>query len=170
MSNPDRYRKSLVDRYLLPHERTYISVRQHPAMLLPVLTTAVGGLLAAIVVSIVSGGTEVPKLAAWILAAFLILRFIWAVPSWFVQLIVVTPQRFILISGITSHKITSFELPDLKKLTAARSFAGRILGYGSYRIGPDGADQLVINYVPYSEQLTLEINGMLYKDNEMEPE
>jgi len=137
-------------------------------MLVPALATAMGGLLAAITVSTVSGGTETTKLVVWILTTFLILRLIWTAYSWSVQLIVITQRRFILISGITNRKVAFTELPDLKKMTFERSFAGRMLGYGTYRIGPDGADQLVINYIPYSEQLTQELNELLYKDGKEE--
>ena len=42
--------------------------------------------------------------------------------------------------------------------------AGRIFGYGAFRIGPDGPDQLVVDYIPYPEQLYLEVHGILYPD------
>jgi hypothetical protein len=154
--------------YLSPDEINVITVRQHVGMLVPALATAMGGLLAAITVSTVSGGTETTKLVVWILTTFLILRLIWTAYSWSVQLIVITQRRFILISGIANRKVAFTELPDLKKMTFERSFAGRMLGYGTYRIGPDGADQLVINYIPYSEQLTQELNELLYKDGKEE--
>ena len=153
-----------VNRYLSPDERMVINLRQHPGMLVPPLAAAMSGLLAAITVSIISGGTEQPKLIVWILTALLILRFIWATYSWSVQAIVITNRRFILISGTMNRKVTYTELPDLRKLTFERSFAGRILGYGTYKIGPDDASQLVINYIPYSEQINMELDNLL-QDN-----
>lgn len=153
-----------VNKYLSPDESMLITLHQHPSLLVPALAAAMGGLLAATTVSIVSAPTEISKLIVWILAAFLILRLILATYSWSVQVIVITHRRFMLISGITNRKVTYTELPDLKKLTFERSFAGSVLGYGTYKIGSDGAGQLVINYIPYSEQLYVELNRLLNDD------
>lgn len=157
---------SPVYRYLAPDERMIVTVRQHPGLLVPPLAAAVGGLLAAIAVTVTSDGTEIPKLVVWIATTLLILRFIWAAWNWSLQYIVITHRRFILISGIVSRKVAYAELPDLKKKTFERSFAGRMLGYGTYKIGPDGADQLVINYIPFPEQITVELDQLLYEDQQ----
>jgi len=152
-----------VYRYLTPDEVNVISLHQHPGVLIPPLATASGGLLAAITASVVSNGIGIPELVVWILAGLLILRFIWAAYNWSLQEMVITDRRFLLISGIMNRRVASTELPDLKKRTFERSFAGRILGYGTYRIGPDAPGQLVINYIPYPEQLDLELTSLAYK-------
>jgi hypothetical protein len=157
-----------VYKYLAPDERMIITIRQHPSLLVPPLAAAVGGLLAAIAVTVTSDGTEIPKLVVWIATTLLILRFIWAVWNWSLQYIVITQRRFILISGIATRKVAYTELPDLKKKTFERSFAGRMLGYGTYKIGPDGADQLVINYIPYPEQITIELDQLFYEISKTE--
>jgi Bacterial PH domain len=153
-----------VNRYLLPDERVIVVAKQHPGLLVPPLSTATGGLLAAITASVIAGGTEIAKLVVWSLTALLILRLMLAVYGWSVQVMVLTSRRFILISGISNRRVAYTQLPDLKKTTFERSFAGRVLGYGTYKIGPDGARQLVIDYVPFSEQIILELHGLAYLD------
>lgn len=153
-----------VNRYLAPDERMVITLHQHPGVLVPSAAAATGGLLAAITASIISGGNEISKQIVWILIAFLVLRFLLATYSWSVQVIVITNRRLILISGIASRKVSYTELPDLKKMTFERSFAGLMLGYGTYKIGPDGAGQLIIKYIPYSEQIIGELSGLLDED------
>ena len=154
-----------VNKYLLPDERLIIVMKQHPSLLVPPLSAATGGLLAATTLSVISGGTEIVKLVVWSLTALLILRLMLAVYSWSVQVMVLTSRRFILISGIANRRVAYTQLPDLKKVTFERSIAGRILGYGTYKIGPDGAGQLIIDYVPFSEQIILELHGLAYRDS-----
>ncbi len=154
-----------VNKYLLPDEELIIVLKQHPGLLVPSLSAATGGLLAAIIVSVISGGTGIVKLVVWSLTTLLILRLMLAVYSWSVQVMVLTTRRFILISGIANRRVAYTQLPDLKKITFERSIAGRILGYGAYKIGPDGAGQLIIDYVPFSEQLILDLHGLAYRDS-----
>jgi hypothetical protein len=73
-------------------------------------------------------------------------------------------------TGIPRHAYETpvFGIPaqrGLKVMVTERSAAGRIFGYGSFRIGPDGPNQLVVDYIPYPEQLHLEVNGILYPDD-----
>lgn len=75
----------------------------------------------------------------------------------------ITNYRFLLISG----KIAASPLADLKVLvTGTSGFLGRLgrFGYGAFRIGPDGPNQLVIDYIPYLARLELEVNGLLYPE------
>jgi hypothetical protein len=151
-----------VNRYLLPHERQVISVHQHPAILIAPLAAAFGGLLAAIAATEISG-RETPRLIAWLLLAFLILRFFLLVLTWLVQYIVVTGERMLFVTGLISRKVDAVPRASLINLTLDRSSQGRRLGYGTFTIGY-GAERVVIDYIPYPEQLYLEINGLLYAD------
>jgi uncharacterized membrane protein YdbT with pleckstrin-like domain len=98
----------------------------------------------------------------WLIAVFLILRFLAAVVSWAFSYIVITQHRFLLTPGLVNRKFAASELGDLKAMVTERSAAGRILGYGAFRIGPDGPNQLVADYIPYPDQLQLEVTGMFY--------
>lgn len=157
-----------VNRYLLPHEQQIISVKQHPAILITPLAAASGGLLAAIAATEIPG-SRVPRLIAWLLLAFLVLRFLLLIGTWFVQFIVVTNERMLFVTGLINRNVESVPRADLVNLTLVRSSQGRRLGYGTFAIGY-GAERVVIDYVPYPEQLYLEVNSLLYSDRSDEPE
>jgi uncharacterized membrane protein YdbT with pleckstrin-like domain len=150
-----------VNKYLLPDERQIISVHQHPAVLMPPFAAALGGVFAAIAASAFPGDTGTPKLAVLTLMAFLILKAILNAGSFSSQYLVVTPQRIIQITGLFVRKAKDMPLTNLDEMTLERSFTGRILGYGTFRIGPESDGQQVIDYVPYPEQLYLEVKAML---------
>lgn len=150
-----------VDRYLIPGESPLVTVRQHPAVLTMPLAAALGGLLAAIAVSQVPHVAESAHLAVWILTAFLIARLIMAVLNWMVYYVVLTKDRLLVLSGFFNRTVVVIRLLDLENMTFERSSTGRITGHGSLTIGPGGAPQTIIDYVPYPEQLYLEIRGII---------
>jgi membrane protein YdbS with pleckstrin-like domain len=149
-------------RYLLPDEQQVITVRQHPAKLLPGLTAAAGGVMAATAAGLISQGVPSATVVVWLLAGFLLLRALWHVISWAVQFIVVTEKRLILNSGLTGRKVTVIPLGALQDLAFTRSPGGRLLGYGAFTFGAEGQAMAVLDYIPYPEQLYLEIYGLLY--------
>jgi membrane protein YdbS with pleckstrin-like domain len=155
---------TVVNRYLLPDERNVIMLRQHPAKLLPPLTIAIGGLLAAIAVGTIPIDTESEFLAIWILAAFLVLRFIVDATRWALQYISLTEKRMLLISGVFSRKVVSIPLEKLDDMNFSRSPGGRLLGYGTFEIGLTGAANTIIDYIPYPEQFYLEVQGILHPE------
>ena len=157
-----------VNRYLLPSERQVITVRQHPAILITPLAAAAGGLLAAIAATEISGH-ETPRLVAWLLVAFLFLRLLLLIGTWLVQFIAVTNERMLFVTGLINRKVESVPRASLINLTLDRSSQGRRLGYGTFTVGY-GAERVVIDYIPYPEQLYLEINGLLYTDRTDESE
>jgi uncharacterized membrane protein YdbT with pleckstrin-like domain len=150
----------------LPKERAVITVRQHPSVLAPGLAAAVGGLLAAIAASRMYGGTGIPEVVVWTLAVFMILKFILNVASWPGEYIVITSERFLQITGFFVRKVNDMPLANLDEMTFQRSVAGRILGYGTFRLGPPSDGQQAIDYVPYPEQIYLELKGILSKNKE----
>jgi hypothetical protein len=155
-------------RYLLPHEQQVITVRQHQASLLPALTVAVGGLLAAEAVNGIAAGVKWARFVVWVLAGFLVVRAIVDALAWYVRYIVITDKRLILISGILSRKATGFPLQALQNLGLTQSAGGRLLGYGAFTFEADGQARAVIDYIPYPEQIYLEIYHLLYPAEEEE--
>jgi hypothetical protein len=154
----------VVLKYLLPNESKVVLVRQHPALLAPAFIAASGGLLIA---AAVGGFPHKPYLAlitVWLCVAFLILRFCFVVLNWWVQYIVVTGERFMLFSGYLNPRVTTIDLPELRDLTFERSYGGRMLGYGALTIESGGRSQTLIDYVPYPEQIYLEIRGVVLQD------
>jgi membrane protein YdbS with pleckstrin-like domain len=151
-------------RYLLPVERLVIALRQHPAKLLPDVAMAVGGLLAAIAVSVISHAPRGAYLAVWLLELFLVLRAVWHAANWAVQYLVVTQKRLILTSGVLGRKVTALPLTALQNLAFSRSAGGRLFGYGAFTFEADGQAWAVIDYIPYPDQIYLEIYQLLYPE------
>jgi Bacterial PH domain len=145
-----------VGRYLLPSERHIVSIRQHPVVLVPPFAAAAGGLFAAIVASKTFGDKGTPELVVWILVVFLILKFISNAVRYPVQYIVITSGRFIQVTGFFVRRVKDMPLTNLDEMTLQRSSAGRLLGYGTFRIGPETDGQQVIDYIPHPEQFYLE--------------
>jgi len=158
------------DRYLLLHEQRIITVRQHRARLLPALTVAVGGLLAAEAVNGIASGVKWARFVVWVLAGFLVVCAIVEVLAWYVRYIVVTDKRLILISGILSRKVTVVPLQGLQNLGLIRSAGGQVLGYGAFTLEADGQAVAVIDYIPYPEQLYLEAYQLISPREEEEEE
>jgi hypothetical protein len=150
-----------VYKYLLPHEECVVIVRQHPGMLIPAASTAVGASLASLAVSIVHSGPVAAKYIVWFVTLFLILRFLDSLRRWATSYIVVTNFRFMLISS----KIAASPLADLRILVIETSGFGK-LGYGAFRIGPDGPNQLVIDYIPNPDKIQFQVNDLLYPSAE----
>lgn len=150
-----------VNRYLLPDEVPLLTVRQHPAVLTMPLGAALGGLLAAIAMSQIPHVAESARLVVWILTAFLIARLIVAVLNWMVYYVVLIKDRMLVLSGFFNRTVVVIRLIDLENMTFERSSTGRITGHGSLTIGPGGSPQTVIDYVPYPEQIYLEIRGII---------
>jgi uncharacterized membrane protein YdbT with pleckstrin-like domain len=155
-------------RYLMPREIMVFGVRQHPARLLPPLTAAVGGLLAAIAVGRITEGVESAQYVVWILAGFLIARFLVDAINWSVNYVALTKERFILTSGILDRKVMIIPLPEARGLTFERSAGGRLFGYGVLSFESDGKAKTILDYIPYPEQVYIEVYGMLHPSDSQE--
>jgi uncharacterized membrane protein YdbT with pleckstrin-like domain len=153
-----------VNKYLLPNERQIVTIRQHPSVLVPPFAAALGGLFAAVAASELPGDTGTPELVVRVLVIFLILKLILNSVSYFVQYLVVTQGRFIQVTGFFVRRVKDMPLTNLDEMTFQRSFAGRILGYGTFRIGPESDGQQVIDYIPYPEQFYLEVKAILERE------
>jgi hypothetical protein len=155
-----------VNRYLLPFERQVISIHFHGAVLIIPLALGVGALTAAAVVSTAGNLSSDARLTAWLVAGLLMVYAAWRVLRWSIDYYVVTPQRMLVISGIFARDVAMLPLGFAVQLRLRRSFLGRILGYGHFILEPGGRHQAVrrISYLPYPEQLYLEVCGLLFRD------
>lgn len=163
---------TLPDRYLLPREVEVASVRQHPALLLQPLTVALGGVLVALAVTNMSHRPAVVEWVVWILAGLLVVRFILAAASWTIRYMVITEQRLMLISGLFNRSLKVVPNANLMEMRYERSFAGRLMGFGTFVVEAGAVPQIIIDYIPYSEQLQLVLSGGLYgkpHDSDAEP-
>lgn len=158
-----------VNRFLLPHERQVITVHQHPAILIkPIFWVLIGLAIAGWLSNSVANGNGTVILILWILWGVLLLNLAVRVWAWAVTYFVVTSQRFVLASGIVTRNVNMMPLPKVTDMTFQRSALGRILGYGKFILESAGQDQALTNvdYLPYPEQLYLEVCGLIFKDQE----
>jgi hypothetical protein len=158
-----------VAKYLLPSERQVISVRAHPAILLPSATSALGGLFAAAAVTPIVEGSRPLDLIIWLLTGFLFLRFLSACFNWFAGYLVITNKRILCISAAHGIRgVRNIPLEDVKKMTLRRSRGSRVLNYGAF-IFDTGDGRIVVDYILYPEQLYLEVNGLIFEDRREPP-
>ena len=162
-----------VNRFLLPHERQVITVHQHPAILIkPIFWVLIGLAIAGWLSNSVANGNGTVILILWILWGVLLLNLAVRVWAWAVTYFVVTSQRFVLASGIVTRNVNMMPLAKVTDMTFQRSALGRILGYGKFILESAGQDQALTNvdYLPYPEQLYLEVCGLIFKDQEESPD
>ncbi|MFI0354035.1 PH domain-containing protein [Actinomadura sp. 9N407] len=156
-----------VDRYLMPHEGRVIAVRRHPATLLPPLVLAVGGLiLCGFVATLVS--------VMWIWWAWLLTLgyLLWKVIAWSVQFFLVTEHRVMVIRGVLNRDVAMMPLAKVTDIALKRSLAGRMLGYGEFVMESAGQKQALRNvgYMPYPEQLYLEVSSVIFGAEDESPD
>jgi uncharacterized membrane protein YdbT with pleckstrin-like domain len=162
-----------VNRYLLPHERQVITVHQHPAILIrPIFEVLIGLAIAGWLSNSIANGNGTAILVIWILWGLVLLRLAIKVWEWVETYFVVTSQRFLLASGIVTRKVNMMPLAKVTDMSFQRSATGRLLGYGEFILESAGQDQALTNvdYLPYPEQLYLEVCGLIFKDKEDSPD
>ncbi|HEX3958974.1 MAG TPA: PH domain-containing protein [Trebonia sp.] len=152
-----------VGRYLLPHERAAITVRLHPAVLiLPVLIT-LAGLAGAGTLSGARIASD-EQLIAWTAFLLLLMRLAFKIYSWLEDYYVVTDIRILAVTGVGTRDVVMIPLARVGDLRLRRTSMGRFLGYGQFIIEPVGQAQglRVMNYLPYPDQLYLEVCNLLF--------
>jgi uncharacterized membrane protein YdbT with pleckstrin-like domain len=162
-----------VNRYLLPHERQVITVHQHPAILIrPIFEVLIGLAIAGWLSNSVAHGNSTVILVIWVIWGLVLLRLVVKVFEWGETYFVVTSQRFLLATGIVTRKVNMMPLAKVTDMSFQRSAMGRILGYGEFILESAGQDQALTNvgYLPYPEQLYLEVCGLIFKDKEESPD
>jgi uncharacterized membrane protein YdbT with pleckstrin-like domain len=158
-----------VNRYLLPHERQVITVHQHPAVLiLPIFWVLLGLAIAGWLSNSVAHGNGTAILVIWILWVLVVLWLVYKVFEWVKTYFVVTSQRLLLSTGLVTHKVNMMPLGKVTDMSFQRTATGRILGYGEFIVESAGQDQALSNikFLPYPEQLYLEVCGLIFKDKD----
>jgi uncharacterized membrane protein YdbT with pleckstrin-like domain len=158
-----------VNKYLLPHERQVITVRQHPAVLIrPIAEVLIGLAIAGFLSNAMAHGNTSVIVAIWVAWGVLLVRLVLKVFEWSVRYFVVTSQRMLLATGIITRKVNMMPLGKVTDMSFRRSTLGRVLGYGEFILESAGQDQAlrVVDHLPYPEQLYLEVCGLIFKGKE----
>ena len=162
-----------VNRYLLPHEHQVISVHQHPAVIIrPILWVLLGLAVAGWLSNSVAHGNTGVLLVIWILWAILLLRLAWKILEWSLTYFVITSQRLLLARGFLVRRVDMMPLAKVTDMSFNRSATGQLLGFGEFVVESAGQDQALrhIEYLPYPEQLYLEVCGLIFKDIDASPD
>jgi len=161
-----------VNRYLLPHERQVISVHQHPAVLIGPIFLAFLGLAIAGWLTTIARGNTIALVVIWLLWGILLFRLVWKVIDWSLNYFVITSERLLLAQGFILRRVDMMPLVKVTDMSFRRDLRGQLLGYGEFVVESAGQDQALrnVNYLPYPEQLYLEVCGLVFKEQDRELE
>jgi uncharacterized membrane protein YdbT with pleckstrin-like domain len=139
-----------LDRYLIPTESIIFMIRRHWIVLLEPILSVIAGL---IVVGFVTGHTgddlgfiDKVFVVAWLV---LVLRLIWKVTDWYLELFLATDRRLMLVHGIITRKVDIMPMSKVTDMRYDRTVTGKVFGYGVYILESAGQDQALstINYI-----------------------
>jgi membrane protein YdbS with pleckstrin-like domain len=150
-------------QYLLPHESPVVTVRQHPAVVLGSAAVALVGLVAAAILGVVWHGNPGLEVAVWAAWALLAGRLIFKALGWATSYFMVTSQRVMMVTGLVTRFVQMIPLSRLNDISVRRSPGGLRLGYGELFVRQGGPKAVLqkFQYMPYPEQLCLEIRGLI---------
>ena len=145
-------------KYLLPRERVIEVVQWHAIRLARPVAIAVA-LLAPLV--IVAANTPVDSDALPVSLALIaaVLGWLaWQVFEWYVERLIVTDRRIMLVTGLLNRRVAMMPLRKVTDMTFERSFWGRLLGrwgWGTFVLESAGQDQALhrISPLPHPEAL-----------------
>jgi uncharacterized membrane protein YdbT with pleckstrin-like domain len=162
--NTDTVPSSLT-RYLLPRERQVISVHEHPAVLIgPIALVLVGLALAGWLSNAATNGEGSLIAGIWIAWGVLLLWLVIRISEYSVHYFAVTSERLMLAQGLIVRRVNMIPLSKVTDVEFRRSATGRLLGYGEFEVLSPGMDDRMrtLKFVPYPEQLYLEICGLIF--------
>jgi uncharacterized membrane protein YdbT with pleckstrin-like domain len=162
-----------LNKFLLPKERQVISVRQHPAVLVGSVFLVIAGLIVAgLLSSFVAHGNGTVILVIWLLWGLLLLWLVGKIAEWGVQYFVVTSERLMATQGLVTRRVNMIPLTKVSDVEFRQSTVGRLLGYAEFEVLAAGMDNRMrnIRFVPYPNQLYLEVCGVLFKGKDDDSE
>ncbi len=156
-----------VERHLLPHERSVLTVRFHPAVLIKPVGVTLGALAIVLVISVVPFIAGVVKLVFWLVFLGVLLWLSVRIWAWLEDYFVVTSKRLIMTAGLFNRTVKMMPLDKVNDMSFKRSIWGRVLGYGEFVVESAASDRVFrsITPLPYPEQLYLEVCGLIFKDS-----
>ncbi|TDC57379.1 PH domain-containing protein [Actinomadura sp. KC345] len=148
-----------VDKYLMSHEGRVIAVRRHPAVLIPPVALVVGGLVLC-----GAAGAVVGLMWLWWLWLITIGYLLWKVVAWSLEFFLVTEHRMMVVKGVLNRSVLMMPLSKVTDITLNRSVVGQLLGYGEFVTESAGQKQAInnVNFMPYPEQLYLEVSSVIF--------
>lgn len=151
-------------KYLLPTERPVINIRRHWAVLAGRTVQSAVLLFVGVLAARVLAGVDLGQMVAVYFCVFVVVRWSWIIADWYVEKLVVTDKRVLLLTGIVTRKVAIMPLVKVTDLTFNRSVTGLMLGFGQFVVETAGQDQALshIDYVPQPEKLYMQISELLF--------
>ena len=142
-------------RYLVPEERIVVIQREHwiaiaTPLALPFLWLFVLGWLDQ---TLDQGSRFLMEVAMWVWFGLLV-RSVWKLLDWRLNLFVATDRRLLNTYGIITRKVAMMPLAKVTDMSYVRTIPGKLLGYGTFRLESAGQDQALstIKYVPRPDE------------------
>jgi uncharacterized membrane protein YdbT with pleckstrin-like domain len=156
-----------VGRFLLPHERHVISVREHPVVLVGRTLAVLLGLAVAGLLTNFIHGNNTAILIIWLLWVVLLGWLVVKIVEWWVHYFVLTSKRVILATGVLLRRVNALPLDKITDIEFRQSQAGRLLGYGVFEVFSAGQDprMKLFKFLPYPGQLYLEVCAFIFKED-----
>ena len=135
---------------------------------MPIFWALLGLAIAGWLSNSLAHGNGYVILAIWVLWGIVFLRLVVKAIEWGETYFVVTSKRLVLTTGLVTHKVNMMPLAKVTDMSFKRTGTGRLLGYGEFIVESAGQDQALSNikYLPYPEQLYLEVCGLIFKDKD----
>jgi len=111
-------------------------------------------------------------LQLWYAALLVVLRFAYIVIDWWVERIVVTDKRFMLITGVFTNRVAMMPIGKVTDLTYERTATGRMFGYGTLIVESAGQIQALnrIEFLPRPELVYDAISELVFGDKQAQSE
>jgi membrane protein YdbS with pleckstrin-like domain len=157
--------------YLTTSERRVIRARRHWVCLLRVICETEGIVIAwSLLSQLISRRAGDAAWAAivqsllWCLVALAILRLAYKVLKWWLELIIVTEKRFMLLTGVVVRKISMMPITKVTDLSLLQTVGGWMMGYGTLRVESAGQkhDLEEIDYLPVPEAIFDTISELIF--------
>ena len=166
-----------VEQYLLPHEKQVIAVHKHPAVFALHCSILAVACAAASLLTIIIDSSGLVLALAWGACFGILLWLVIRLASWSYSYFAVTNARMLFVTGPMAAKVITIPMNEIYDFSFQRSLLGRLLGYGKFIVDQATNNYSIpdMNFMPYPEQLYLDICGLLFNDeaddsHEYEPE
>jgi uncharacterized membrane protein YdbT with pleckstrin-like domain len=118
------------------------------------------------------GGAWLFQNVLWYAALLVVLRFAFIVIEWWVERIVVTDKRFMLVTGVFTNRVAMMPITKVTDLTYERTATGRLFGYGTLIVESAGQIQALnrIEFLPKPELVYDAISELVFGDKQAQSE
>ena len=153
--------------YLVPQERVVLIQHRHwIALYEPILIVGAGLLVIGWLDAILPSTALALRDLAIIIWLGTVVWGLWRLLDWWRDYFIATDRRLINLFGIVTRNVAMMPLSKVTDMTYKRTVPGRFFGYGTFVVESAGQDQALqtVDFLPYPEQLYLEVCGLIFKD------